>query len=408
MPNNLDQTASIDGIDAQVDRSFQTRRQIQLYKSGKQTGSTVVPVRVHKLQAKARQLLSEEAYDWVAGAAGAEETLRGNSRAFRRWSIVPRMLCNVEQRDFSVTLFGRRLTAPILLAPIGVQKLLHPEGELAAARAAAHAGLNFVLSTVATTTMEEIAETVGRSPRWFQLYWPKDPDLTISFLNRAEQSGFEAIVVTLDTQTLGWRERNLELAHLPFLKAQGLANYLADPVFRRGLPHGRENDVDAAADHYLNVFSNLAHTWADLPFLKKNTRLPLLLKGIQHPDDARRAIDAGCDGIIVSNHGGRQVDGGIATLDALPGVVKAVAGRVPVLIDGGIRRGADVFKALALGARAVLVGRPYMWALAINGEAGVRDYLSNLLADFDLTCALSGKSTLADISRQDVVRFAKR
>jgi isopentenyl diphosphate isomerase/L-lactate dehydrogenase-like FMN-dependent dehydrogenase len=251
--------------------------------------------------------------------------------------------------------------------------------------------------------MEEVAQAAGPGPRWFQLYWPKDPELTLSFLDRAKRAGYSAIVVTLDTQSLGWRERNLQLAFLPFLQGTGLANYFTDPVFRRSLARPPEEDVPAAAERYLQVFSDLSRTWKDLKFLRDNTDLPLLVKGVQHPEDARRALDQGVDGIVVSNHGGRQVDGSVGTLEVLPAVVEAVADRVPVLFDGGIRRGADVFKAVALGARAVLVGRPVLWALAAGGREGVREYLLNLAADLDLTFALAGKSRLADVSRSDLV-----
>lgn len=270
------------------------------------------------------------------------------------------------------------------------------------ARAAAALGVTFTLSTVATFSMEEVAQAAGPAPRWFQLYWSKLPEITLSFLQRAEAAGYTAIVVTLDTQSLGWRETNLQLAHLPFLQGIGLANYFSDPVFRSLLASPPEDDISAAADKYLEVFSNLAHTWESLRFIREHTRLPVLVKGVQHPDDARHALDAGVDGIIVSNHGGRQTDGSIATLDALPGVVAAVDGRAPVLMDSGIRRGCDVFKARALGASAVLLGRPFMWALTVSGEAGVRDYLLNLSADIDLTFALSGKKRAAEVTRHDL------
>jgi isopentenyl diphosphate isomerase/L-lactate dehydrogenase-like FMN-dependent dehydrogenase len=292
---------------------------------------------------------------------------------------------------------------PLLIAPIGVQAAAHPEGEKASAAAAAALGIPFVISNVATFSMEEVAQAAGPGPRWFQLYWPKDPELTLSFLDRAKRAGYSAIVVTLDTQSLGWRERNLQLAFLPFLQGTGLANYFTDPVFRRSLARPPEEDVPAAAERYLQVFSDLSRTWKDLKFLRDNTDLPLLVKGVQHPEDARRALDQGVDGIVVSNHGGRQVDGSVGTLEVLPAVVEAVADRVPVLFDGGIRRGADVFKAVALGARAVLVGRPVLWALAAGGREGVREYLLNLAADLDLTFALAGKSRLADVSRSDLV-----
>lgn len=383
-------------------RSFQTARQIDLYRAGRRTAPGAVPMSVEDLEAKARALLSDEAYDWIAGTAGRGCTGRNNLAAFRRWRIVPRMLCDIRDRDFGVELFGVRSPLPMLIAPIGVQTAAHPEGEKATAAAAASLRIPFVLSNVSAYTMEQVAEAAGPGPRWFQLYWPKDPDLTLSLLSRAERAGYSAVVVTLDTPTLGWRERNLQLAYLPFLRGEGLANYLADPVFRRSLPCPPEEDLDAAVERYLQVFSDPSRTWKDLRFLRDHTRLPLLVKGIQHPDDARRALDQGVDGIVVSNHGGRQVDGSVGTLEVLPEVAEAVAGRVPVLFDGGIRRGADVFKAVALGARAVLVGRPVLWALAVGGRAGVREFLLNLAADVDLTFALAGKRTVAETGPGDL------
>lgn len=377
-------------------RTFQIGRQIDIYRSGRRTEPGFIPLAVEELEDKARAILSAEAYDWIAGSAGRGDTARNNLQAFRRWHIVPRMLCDIASRDLTVECCGHKFPQPLLVAPIGVQSVAHAEGEKASAAAAASLGVPFVLSNVASFSMEEVAQAAGPGPRWFQLYWPKDPDLTLSFLDRAQQAGYTAIVVTLDTQTLGWRERNLQLAYLPFLRGQGLANYFSDPVFRRSLSRPPEQDLPGAVEHYLRVFSDLSRTWKDLRFLRENTRLPLLVKGIQHPEDARRALDQGVDGVIVSNHGGRQVDGAVSTLEVLPDVAAAVNDQVPVLFDGGIRRGADVFKAIALGARAVLVGRPLLWALALGGREGVKEFLMNLSADIDLTFALAGKRTLAD------------
>lgn len=384
-------------------RSFQTGRQIEIYRAGRRTDPGFIPLAVEQLEEKARSILSAEAYDWIAGSAGSGTTARNNLAAFRRWHIVPRMLRDISSRDLGLTLWGHDLPQPLAIAPIGVQSAAHPEGEKASAAAAAALGIPFIISNVASFSLEAVAQAAGPGPRWFQLYWPKDPELTLSFLDRAKRAGYTAIFVTLDTQTLGWREQNLQLAFLPFLQGLGLATYFTDPVFRRSLPRPPEEDVPAAAERYLQVFSDLSRTWKDLKFLRDNTDLPLVVKGIQHPDDARQAIDQGVDGIVVSNHGGRQVDGAVGTLDVLPDVVAAVEDRVPVLFDGGIRRGADVFKAVALGARAVLVGRPVLWALAAGGREGVREYLRNLAADVDLTFALAGKSKLADVKPSDVV-----
>jgi lactate 2-monooxygenase len=368
-------------------------RQQQIYTLGLTGGALSVPVSLSLLEQKAKEMLSPAAFDYVAGGASGEDTVRANRDAFYRWRIVPRMLRNVSQRDLSVELFGVQLPAPVILGPVGVQGILHAEGELASARAAAALGLPFTLSTAASRTIEEIAQAghgAGTGVRWFQLYWGKNPDLTASMLQRAERAGYKALVVTLDTSMLAWRERDLQHAYLPFILGQGLANYFSDPVFRALLAQPPEQNPAAAIQLWSSLFSNTALTWRDISFLRQHISLPIVLKGILHPEDAGHALDAGVDGVIVSNHGGRQVDGAIGTLEALPAIVREVNGRVPVLFDGGIRRGADVFKALALGARAVLLGRLYTWGLALAGEQGVRDVVLNLLADLDLTLALSG------------------
>ncbi|HTQ60946.1 MAG TPA: lactate 2-monooxygenase [Candidatus Solibacter sp.] len=369
------------------------QRQQQIYLLGLKGGALSIPVSLALLEQKAQEVLSPSAFDYVAGGASGEDTVRANREAFYRWRIAPRMLRDVSQRDLGVELFGAHLPAPVILGPVGVQGILHGEGEVASARAAASLGLPFVLSTAASRTIEEVSEaaaSTGNGVRWFQLYWGKNPELTASMLQRAERAGYKAIVVTLDTNMLAWRERDLQHAYLPFLLGQGLANYFSDPVFRSLLSQPPEENPAAAIQLWSGLFSNTTLTWKDIPFLRKHTSLPILLKGILHPRDAALALEAGVDGLSVSNHGGRQVDGAIATLDALPAVVREVNGRIPVLFDGGIRRGADVFKALALGARAVLLGRLYTWGLAVAGEQGVRDVVLNILADFDLTLALSG------------------
>jgi lactate 2-monooxygenase len=371
-------------------------RQQYIYTLG-MTGTTLsVPVALSLLEQKAKEILSPPAYDYVAGGASGEDTVRANREAFYRWRIVPRMLRDVSQRDLTVELFGTLLPAPVILGPVGVQNILHKDGDFASARAAAALGLPFTLSTASSRSIEEVAaaaESAGSGVRWFQLYWGRNPELTASMLQRAERAGYKALVVTLDTSMLAWRERDLQHAYLPFILGQGLANYFSDPVFRALLPQPPEENPAAAIQMWTTLFSNTALTWRDISFLRRHTSLPILLKGILHPEDAAHALDAGVDGLIVSNHGGRQVDGAIATLDALPAIAREVKGRVPVLLDGGIRRGADVFKALALGARAILLGRLYTWGLALAGEQGVRDVVLNLLADLDLTLALSGHAS---------------
>ena len=385
-------------------------RQLQIYLAGMQGQRPTTPMTYDQLEEQARQKLSPEAFGYVAGGAGGEETMRANRAAFERWQIVPRMLRNVGERDTRVNVLGAAMPAPLMLAPIGVQSIVHPDAEVAVARAAASLGVPFILSTASSKTMEEVAQAAdaaangGSAPRWYQLYWGRDPELTASFLARAERAGYSAIVVTLDTPLLSWRERDIAYAYLPFLQGEGIANYVSDPVFRASLPQPPEENPQAAVMRFVQVFSNPTLTWDDVAFLREHTRLPLLLKGILHPDDARRALDAGAAGIIVSNHGGRQVDGAIPALDALPGIVAAVGGRAPVLFDSGIRRGADIFRAVAVGAQATLLGRPYIWGLALGGEAGVRDVLLNTLADFDLTLALSGYTSCAQLTPETLRR----
>jgi isopentenyl diphosphate isomerase/L-lactate dehydrogenase-like FMN-dependent dehydrogenase len=381
-------------------------RERQIYTQGLAGEKPSVPVPLDLLEQKAKEILAARAYDYVAGGAGAEDTMRANREAFYRWRIVPRMLRDVSKRDLSVELLGARLPVPVLLGPVGVQEIVHGDADVASARAAASLGLPFVLSTMSSRTIEEVARAAGQvaeSPRWFQLYWGKNPDLTASMLQRAERAGYSALVVTLDTHSLGWRERDLHHGYLPFMLGQGLANYFSDPVFRGLLAQPPEQNPMAAIQLWGSLFSNPSLTWKDIGFLRQHTRVPIILKGILHANDAAQALDTGVDALIVSNHGGRQVDGGVGALDALPGVVRVVNGRVPVLFDSGIRRGADVFKALALGARTVLLGRPYMWGLAIAGEEGVRDVLLNLVADLDLTMALCGYTCCRELESTALV-----
>jgi lactate 2-monooxygenase len=362
------------------------------------------PLTYPDLERRAKEVLEPGPFGYVAGGAGSEDTMRANRDAFARWRIVPRMLRDVATRDLSTTVLGTPMPAPVLLAPVGVMSIVHPDGELAVARAARALGVPMVLSTASSYPMEEVAAANGDGPRWYQLYWPGDPDLAASFLKRAEAAGFTAVVVTLDTWLLAWRPRDLRGAYLPFLRAIGIANYLSDPVFRAGLAKPPEEDQQAAILRFLAVFSDPSVTWERLAFLREHTRLPIVLKGILHPDDARKALDHGVDGLIVSNHGGRQVDGAIASLDALQPVVEAVGKKLAVLFDSGIRGGADAFKALALGAQAVLVGRPYVWGLAVGGEAGVRSVLRSLLAELELTLALSGHASLGEIGPSALTR----
>jgi L-lactate dehydrogenase (cytochrome) len=364
-----------------------------------------LPADLTRLEAIAEERMSATAFGYVAGSAGSEATARANREAFAAWRLVPRLLRDVSGPDLSVTVRGTPMPAPVALAPIGVLGIVHPDGDAAVARAAASVDVPMVVSTAATTTLEEVAAAGGDAPRWYQLYWPNDRELAVSFLERAAASGYRALVLTLDTHMLGWRPRDLDNAFLPFLRGVGNQNYLGDPVFLRAVG-GVVDDANrlAALQHWAAVFGNPALTWDDLGFLREHWSAPIALKGILHPDDARRAADAGMDAVVVSNHGGRQVDGAVAALDALPTIAEAVGDRIEVLMDSGVRSGADVLKALALGARAVLLGRPYVYGLGVAGEEGVRHVLGCLLAELELSLALSGAARLSDVDREMVVR----
>jgi lactate 2-monooxygenase len=376
--------------------------QNEVYLNGLAGETPGFPVGWRDLEAAAYAAMTPQARGYVGGAAGGEDTMRANREAFDRWRILPRMLRGIPaQRDLSTTVLGTTMPAPVLLAPVGVLEIVHPDKELAVARAAAALGVPMILSTAAASTMEDVAAVAG--PRWYQLYWPKSRELAASFVQRAEKAGYEAVVFTLDTWQLGWRPRDLDTAYLPFLQGQGIAQYLADPVFRSQLAQSPEDDPGSAILHWSGQFANPELTWDDITWLREQTSLPIVLKGVQHPDDARRAVDAGVAALVCSNHGGRQVDGAVGSLDALPGVV-AAAGDLPVLFDSGIRTGADAVKALALGAVAVLLARPYVYGLALGGEAGVRHVLRTFLADLDLQLGLSGHASVSELSPASLVR----
>jgi lactate 2-monooxygenase len=439
VPGTIGRVTRVELAAKSIGRAVQAR----IYRDGALGRRPAVPVSVVELERMAERRMSRAGYAYVAGAAGQERTARANTDAFARWSVVPRMLRDTSARDTSVELFGRRLPAPLLLAPIGVLEMAHADADVAVAEAAAAVGLPMTFSTQASRSMEDCVAVMDGSPRWFQLYWSSSDELVASFLTRAERAGCEAVVVTLDTQVLGWRPRDLDLGYLPFAHGLGIAQYTSDPVFRQLVEH-RAAHPDLGADRprptpgavrtlldlsraypgrlaenlrsplpraavetFLEVFSRPSLTWADLPTLRSMTSLPILVKGVLSADDADRALDAGMDGIVVSNHGGRQVDSAVAALDALPDVVDRVDGRVPVLMDSGIRSGSDVFTALALGAAAVGVGRPYVYGLALAGAAGVRAVLEHLMAELDLTMALTGVSSVAEISRELVQPAAR-
>jgi lactate 2-monooxygenase len=362
----------------------------EIYARGLGGETPAIPVPIAELERLAEEAMDERAANYVFAGAGSHGTIDANREALARHRIVPRMLRDVATRDLSTTVLDTAMPAPLLLAPIGVQKVVHDEGEKATARAAASIGLPMIASTASHFTMEEIAEASGEAPRWFQLYWASDRALVESFVGRAEAAGYGAIVLTVDTFLPGWKPRDLQQAWLPFLEGSGNANYMQDPVFRAGLEKTPEEDLGAATGHYLGVLSNPSLNWDDLEWLRGKTSLPIVLKGIQHVEDAREAARRGVDGIVVSNHGGRQVDGAIGSLDALPAIAEAVGEDLVILFDSGVRSGSDVIKALALGADAVCIGRPYVWGLALDGQAGVETVLKMILAELDLTLALCG------------------
>jgi len=363
-----------------------------------------IPVASAELAAAAEEAMEPRSAAYVFGSAGSEDTARENELAFRSWRIVPRVLRDISQRDLRVDLLGFGWPAPVALAPIGVQEIVHPDGELASARAAKAIGVPMTVGTAASYTLERVAEELGETPRMFQLYWPNDPDLAESFVSRAEAAGYGAIVVTVDNAFPGWKPRDLQNAHLPFIHGLGLANYFADPVFRDSLEQSPEDDQGAAVGRFITVFGNPGLSWSDLDHLRASTSLPIVLKGILHPDDAREARERGVDGVVVSNHGGRQIDGAIASADALPAIADAVGEELAVLLDSGIRSGADALKALALGADAVLVGRPYLWGMALEGAEGAEKVVRYLLAELDLSMALAGCVRPAELGPGMLVR----
>jgi lactate 2-monooxygenase len=359
------------------------------------SGESPWPIAPEEWEARAAEALEPGPFDYIAGGAGSESTMRANLEAFARRRLRPRMLTGNSERDISVEILGTTSPAPFLLAPIGVLSIAHPEGELAVARAAASTDVPIVLSSAASHSIEEVAEI--DPPRWFQLYWVNDREVTVSLVKRAEAAGYSALVVTVDTLSLGWRDRDLRKAYLPFLSGEGCAQFFSDPVFRSRLEQPPEEDMLAAAARMLSMFPNLELSWDDLAWLREQTQMPLLVKGILTGEDGERARGCGADGIVVSNHGGRQVDGAVAALDALVEVREAVGPETTVLMDSGIRRGADVLKALALGADAVLLGRPYAYGLAVGGQEGVEAVIRHLMAETDITLALAGGTRATDL-----------
>ncbi len=380
-------------------RQYGPETQGAIYLRGLSGARPDIPTNFIGLEAKAKEKMTPEAWAYTAGAAGLETAMEANRAAFARVPIAPRMLGGAGARDLGCEIFGARAAAPLLSCPIGVLEMMHPDADLAVARALNRLGLPMIISSQASFPMEETAKANGDGPRFFQLYWGKNDVLAESFVKRAEACGCKAIFITLDTTILGWRPRDLDLGYSPFLRGQGIAQYTSDPVFCGTLAQSPKENPQAAAFTFTQVFSDPSLDWARIAKIRSWTKLPVILKGIMRADDAAKAASEGYDGILVSNHGGRQVDGGIGTLDALPGVIAAVKGKIPVLLDSGVRCGSDIFKALALGARAVAIGRPYVYGLALGGEAGVQTVFEYLLAELSITMALNGCRTSADITR---------
>ncbi|MBT2496405.1 alpha-hydroxy-acid oxidizing protein [Microbacterium sp. ISL-59] len=433
-------TSSVAPDDPAAHRGISRRTQSDIYRAGISGTRPAVPIDAVALKAAARKALSAEAFAYIAGGAGSERTMMANRRAFDRWQVWPRPLRDVSTRDLGVEFLGKRRPTPLLLAPLGVMEMAHADADLAVARAAASLGVPYTLSNQASFPMEQVADAAPDGPRLFQLYWSASDDLNRSLLARAEASGCEAIVITLDTHLLGWRTRDLDLAYLPFTRGMGIAQYTSDPVFqqlvreRAAAPKGDAPRVKVtpkavaaaltiarkgapltgggslrdnlrsplprtAVETFLDVFSTPALTWGDLAKAREWTNLPIILKGIVHPDDAQAALDAGMDGIWISNHGGRQIDRSVPTLDVLPEIAERVAGRVPIVFDSGVRGGADAVIALALGAAVVALGRPYAYGLGIAGEAGVREVVRNVLAEVDITLGLAGLTSVSQLDR---------
>jgi lactate 2-monooxygenase len=371
--------------------------QTEIYVGGLSGKLPKLPVNFDDLEMRAHAAMSPGLVSYVAGGCGNEHTQNVNVTAFERWGLMPRMLIGAAKRDLSVNLFGISFPTPIFMSPIGVISLCAQDGhgDLATAKAAAKIGVPMIASTLSGDPLELVAKEFGSTPGFFQLYTPTDRRLAESLIHRAEAAGFKGIVVTLDTWLTGWRPRDLNQANFPQLRGHCLENYFSDPYFRASLTKSPEDDPHAAVMKWAGIFGNPL-TWDDLPWLRSLTKLPLILKGICHPDDARRAIDAGVDGIFCSNHGGRQANGGIPAISLLPGVVKA-CGKTPVLFDSGVRSGSDVIKALALGATAVGIGRPYAYGLALDGVDGIVHVLRCILAEADLLMAVDGYPRLSDL-----------
>ncbi|KAL8883503.1 MAG: hypothetical protein Q9215_008191 [Flavoplaca cf. flavocitrina] len=385
--------------------------QTEIYKDGLLNQKLpTVTTDPNKLEEQARTFLGVRSFNYVAGGAGEKATMDANRLAFRQWKMIPRMLRPTTHRDLRVELFGQTIESPLLIAPIGVQTIFHQDKEIGVAEIAREIGVPYILSTASSSSIEEVAEANGDGTRWFQLYWPQDNEITKSLLRRAKNNGYRVLIVTLDTWALAWRPADLDNAYVPFASGIGDQTGFSDPVFRAKFAkkHNNKTPEDdiflASREWEADVFSGAAHTWEDLELIKAEWEGPIVLKGIQHVDDAKKAVEMGMHGIVVSNHGGRQLDGAIGSLEVLPEIVDAVGDKLTVLFDSGVRTGVDVIKALCLGARGVLIGRPWVYGLGIAGKLGARDVLRGILADLDQSMGLAGIKTIADCNRSMVRR----
>lgn len=426
-----------------VSGGFGRERQNHIYTGGVHGRVPKVPADFAELERRAQKAMSPRGWAYIAGGAGEGQTMKANREALNRWAIVPRMLRDVSQRNLGIELFGQQLAAPILFSPVGAGALAHPNADVHIGEAAAQLGVPYIFSNQGSAPMEDVAAAMEAvkpgAPHWFQLYWSTDDRLVTSLIKRAEDSGAAALVVTLDTTMLGWRPQDLNLGSLPFTRAEGISQYTSDPSFweivaervraasderpeaslgavktlfniARNVPgklltNVTKPEARTAVQTFLEIYSRTSLNWDDIASLRERTSLPIVLKGILHPDDARMAVELGIDGILVSNHGGRQVDGSISSTDALVDIVDAVGGKTKILVDSGFYTGSDVFKALALGADAVCIGRPHMYGLAIDGTDGARDVVANIIGELDLTLGLSGHRDVADLDRSALKRI---
>ncbi|KAJ5092522.1 hypothetical protein NUU61_007392 [Penicillium alfredii] len=384
--------------------------QTEIYGKGALMGITPsVTTDPRLLEEQARRSMGLRSFNYVAGGAGEKATMDSNRLAFRQWKLIPRMMRNMDDQDVTVELFGQKYDNPLIMAPVGIQGIFHEDKETGLAEVCAEVGVPYTMSTASTCPIEDVAAANQDGKRWYQLYWPQDNDITLSLLQRAKANGFSVLVITLDTWSLAWRPADLDNAYIPFVKGTGCQVGFSDPVFRAKFQKESgttvEEDVVGAARAWIgDVFSSRPHTWDDLAFVRQHWDGPIVLKGIQHVDDARKALESGCDGIVVSNHGGRQVDGAIGSLDVLPEIVDAVGSRMTVLFDSGVRTGVDVIKALCLGAKAVMVGRPVIYGLGIEGRHGARQVFQGLLADLWQSMGLSGIRSVAECNRRQMRR----